>query len=277
MTSTWVGRLGPFSLSVPVKSQVIVAIYVLFNVACFAIGVAFTLQHGALQALGIALVVGGLFSFGAFTAQWWDHVWQDQNNTMDRAFNSGYHDKRYEELQRLAKEWVDAYEKLEALAGPDSGDESPESHRSPASGPELDYQADAFMKGLIAQLGDLGDRQDGAARAQRDRIDEQSTERYDDQAAAKAELEPSPQTSPPLTTPPSSMNCPTRPACSPAPPPNCGTYLRRVSGARPLPRRTPLGHHHRPDPRHHRRPAHRPPHRPRHRRPRTYEPPVTAI
>jgi hypothetical protein len=190
MTSTWVGRLGPFSLSVPVKSQVIVAIYVLFNVACFAIGVAFTLQHGALQALGIALVVGGLFSFGTLTAQWWDHIWQDQNNTMDRAFNSGYHDKRYAELQRLAKEWVDAHEKLEALAGPDSGDESPESHRSPASGPELDYQADAFRKGLIAQLGHLGDRQDGAARAQRDRIDEQSTERYDDQAATITDQTP---------------------------------------------------------------------------------------
>ena len=50
-------------------------------------------------------------------------------------------------------------------------------------------QADAFMKGLIAQLGHLGDRQDPAARAQRDRIDEQFTDRYNEQAAAKAELE----------------------------------------------------------------------------------------
>jgi hypothetical protein len=50
-------------------------------------------------------------------------------------------------------------------------------------------RAEAFMKGLIAQLGHLGDRQDPAARAQRDRIDAQFTERYNDQAAAKAELE----------------------------------------------------------------------------------------
>jgi site-specific DNA recombinase len=50
-------------------------------------------------------------------------------------------------------------------------------------------QADAFMKGLIAQIGHLGDRQDPAARAQRDRIDAQFTDRYNEQAAAKAELE----------------------------------------------------------------------------------------
>jgi hypothetical protein len=137
MTSTWVGRLGSFPLRIPANSQVIIAIYLLFNGVCFAVGVAFTLQHGALQTLGISLVVGGLFSFGTLTAQWWDHIWQDQNNTADRAFNSGYHDKRYQEIQRLAKDWVDAYERREALAGPESGDESPESPRSPASGPEL--------------------------------------------------------------------------------------------------------------------------------------------
>jgi hypothetical protein len=50
-------------------------------------------------------------------------------------------------------------------------------------------QAEAFMKGLVAQMGHLGDRQDPAARAQRDRIDEQFTARYDEHAAAKAELE----------------------------------------------------------------------------------------
>ena len=50
-------------------------------------------------------------------------------------------------------------------------------------------EAEAFMKGLVAQLGHLGDRQDGAARAQRDRIDEQFTERYNEHAAATAELE----------------------------------------------------------------------------------------
>jgi len=50
-------------------------------------------------------------------------------------------------------------------------------------------QAEVSMKGLIAQLEHIGDAQTPAARAQRDRIDEQFTIRYDEQAAAKAELE----------------------------------------------------------------------------------------
>ena len=45
------------------------------------------------------------------------------------------------------------------------------------------------MKGLIAQLEHLGDAQTPAAIAQRDRINEQFTVRFDEQAAAKAELE----------------------------------------------------------------------------------------
>jgi hypothetical protein len=121
MTATWGGRLGSRDISIPASSHVIVAIYVLFNVACLAVGVAFTLQHGVLQTLGIALVVGGLFSFGTFVAQWWNHIWQDQNVVMDRAFDFGYHDKRFAELQRLNKERHDLYEKLESL--PRSSDE----------------------------------------------------------------------------------------------------------------------------------------------------------
>jgi hypothetical protein len=81
----------------------------LFNMVCFAVGVAFIFLNGTLRVLGISLVVGGLFSFGTFMTQWWDHAWQIENNTKDRAFNFGYHDKRYAELQRLAKEYIEGY------------------------------------------------------------------------------------------------------------------------------------------------------------------------
>lgn len=76
------------------------------------------------RALGIALVVGALFSFGTFMAQWWDHAWQRQNVIVDRAFNSGYGDKRYAKLQRLAKEYLELYEKLEGLHDDVSGHDS---------------------------------------------------------------------------------------------------------------------------------------------------------
>ena len=63
-------------------------------------------------------------------------------------------------------------------------------------------QAEAKMKGLIAQLEHLGDTQIPAAVAQRDRINEQFTIRFDEQAAAKAELETLTASQPPPKTPP---------------------------------------------------------------------------
>jgi hypothetical protein len=44
--------------------------------------------------------------------------------TIDRAFNFEYHDKRYTELQRLAKGYIELYDKLEGLPEPPSQDNS---------------------------------------------------------------------------------------------------------------------------------------------------------
>lgn len=118
LASAWGATLGRFAISTSFSIEGIIAVFVLFNVACFAAGIAFILQSGAIQTLGISLVVGGLFSFGAFMAQWWDHAWQRANNTVDRAFNSGYDDKRYAELQRLAKEISEISDKLQRLPQP---------------------------------------------------------------------------------------------------------------------------------------------------------------
>ena len=67
-------------------------------------------------------MVGGLFSFGTFMTQWWDQALQRQNETIDRAYNFGYHDRRYAELQQLAKEYIKIYDKLEGLPEPPSQD-----------------------------------------------------------------------------------------------------------------------------------------------------------
>jgi hypothetical protein len=63
--------------------------------------------------------------------QWWDHAWQRQNETSDRAFNFDYHDWRYTELQRLAKEYTQLYDKLEGLPEPPSQDNSAEISKEP--------------------------------------------------------------------------------------------------------------------------------------------------
>ena len=124
MASTWQPGIGSLKVNATLDSDLISGIYILFNVVCFAAGIAFIFLNGTFRVLGISLVVGGLFSFGTFMTQWWDHAWQRQNNTIDRAFNFGYHDMRYAELQRLAKEYAKLYDELEGLPEPPSQDNS---------------------------------------------------------------------------------------------------------------------------------------------------------
>lgn len=124
MTSTWKAGLGPFTVKARLDSNLIAGIYILFNVVCFAVGIAFIFLNGTFRVLGISLVVGGLFSFGTFMTRWWDQALQRQNETIDRAYNFGYHDRRYAELQQLAKEYIKLYDKLEGLPAPSSQDNS---------------------------------------------------------------------------------------------------------------------------------------------------------
>ena len=122
MASTWQQGLGPLTVKLTLNSDQISEIYILFNMVCFAVGIAFIFLKGTLQVIGISLVVGGLFSFSTFMAQWWDHAWQIQNYTFDRAFNLDYRDRRYTELQPLAKEYFKLCDKLESLPEPPSQD-----------------------------------------------------------------------------------------------------------------------------------------------------------
>jgi hypothetical protein len=117
------GRLGPFGINVTITREVTIAIFIAFNVVCFGVGIAFILQKGVLQVLGISLVVGGLFSFGTFMAQWWDHMWQEQNNTFDRVFKDidmpwVLKDMPYVKLRQHAEDAQKLYEKLESLPEP---------------------------------------------------------------------------------------------------------------------------------------------------------------
>ena len=90
-------------------------VYAAFDAACFAAGVTFVLLSGVFQALGVALIVGSLFSISAFVGQFWDHAWQVKQRTYDRAFDSAYDDVRYAELQRLAKAAWEISEQIKSL------------------------------------------------------------------------------------------------------------------------------------------------------------------
>lgn len=114
-TSGWRTGIGRFAITTEFDTGVIVLVYVFFNIVCFAAGIVFILQGGVLQALGISFVVGGLFSFGTFMAQWWDHSWQRNNNILDRAFNFGDRDNRYASLRQVAEKYLDAQRQLDDL------------------------------------------------------------------------------------------------------------------------------------------------------------------
>ena len=76
VTSTWQAGLGPFTVKATLDSNIIAGVYILFNVVCFVVGIAFIFLNGTFRVLGISLVVGGPFSFGTFMTQWWDQPLQ---------------------------------------------------------------------------------------------------------------------------------------------------------------------------------------------------------
>jgi len=116
-SSSWSVTLGSFSVKARIGTESIIGAFVAFNALCFAVGIVFSLQEGALQAVGVALIVGGLFSFGTFMAQWWDHAWQRQNDAINGAFEK----ERYENLRRLAGKARKLSEEIDGL--PNSSDQ----------------------------------------------------------------------------------------------------------------------------------------------------------
>jgi hypothetical protein len=80
---------------------------------CLVAGVVFIPFGGALQSLGIALIVGSLFSFGAFVAQFWAIQVEKEREVFNRAFDTTCKDIRYKEFQRLGKRVWDLSEEIE--------------------------------------------------------------------------------------------------------------------------------------------------------------------
>lgn len=67
----WQITLGPVHVRASIGSGFITRFYVFFNICCLTAGVVLTLLGGVATSLGVALVVGALFSFGAFLTQFW--------------------------------------------------------------------------------------------------------------------------------------------------------------------------------------------------------------
>ena len=109
---------NPTRPQVRINSALFAMIYVLFNSVCLILGLIFVFFKGAGQALGISLVVGSLFSFGAFVAQFWSAAMQREADAVDRAFDAADQDIRYTDLRRLAKDFWELSERADKGARP---------------------------------------------------------------------------------------------------------------------------------------------------------------
>jgi len=121
LLGTWQFCFGRMRIRAAVHSGFITAIYVLFNLLCFVVGVVFVPFGGALQSLGLALIVGGLFAFGAFVAQFWAIQVEKEREVFNRAFDATCKDIRYKEFQRLGKKIWELSEKAERLKTDEDG------------------------------------------------------------------------------------------------------------------------------------------------------------
>jgi hypothetical protein len=99
--------------------------YVTFNFVGMIAGIVMILNKGVLRELGIAIVVGSIFAFGSFIAQWWSIEVQQEIDFVGRV--SG----REAYQQHLGEMRNEIIEILDGLSSPDNRYRRPD----PASRP----------------------------------------------------------------------------------------------------------------------------------------------
>ena len=75
--------LGPVRFEA--SSGLITVGYIAFHIACFTAGIVLIALGGTPRDIGIAVVVGAIFAFGSFMAQWWAVAVQRELSIMDAA------------------------------------------------------------------------------------------------------------------------------------------------------------------------------------------------
>ena len=113
------GRVGHRSLAprLHISSGIIFICYVAFNIIAFVVGIIMIVNNGVLRELGIAIVVGSLFAFGSFIAQWWTVRVQSEIDFVDRVYGS------IDRQQQLGEMRTAIIKRLDELSGPDESGE----------------------------------------------------------------------------------------------------------------------------------------------------------
>ncbi len=123
----WNIGVGSFRINAPATSAQLAIGFFLFNSMCFAVGIIFTVLGGVWTALGVAMIVGSLFSFGTFVAQLWVVHRQRAAEVIDRLYGLRTEYADLERLGRMRKDLLDRIEKLSDSLETSQASESPES------------------------------------------------------------------------------------------------------------------------------------------------------
>jgi len=116
----WLGIFGPPAIRRPGSPIFIVQLFVLFHIACFAIGARLIFTSGAAKELGIAMVVGSIFAFGSFVGQLVSIAYARTSEITQQITGS----KKKKDLQQLADRREAIMTEIEQLEKP--GEESPQ-------------------------------------------------------------------------------------------------------------------------------------------------------
>lgn len=83
----------------------------LLNLACFVFGLVLVFQGGAVSSAGVALLVGALFSEGAFAGQVWSHTAYNGYMLLERLSD----DQAFAHMKQLSQEIRELSERIDTL------------------------------------------------------------------------------------------------------------------------------------------------------------------
>ena len=116
LSSHWTIDFGRFKLSVT-GAKTITLIYMVFNSTLFTLGVVFTFLRGVFANLGVALIVGAIFSFSTLIAQVWSVSVQNASNIVAQAFGN----IRNRRLENLGDRYTELAHRVDELRKDDRG------------------------------------------------------------------------------------------------------------------------------------------------------------
>jgi len=112
----WQFYIGRFGFGKVFPSGKITAVIVALTGGCFIAGIILCLPGSAAHSIGVPLLVGAIFSFGAFLAQYWAVAVQFERHVAGQV---GLYDKRIGEMREMMTKITSLEDRINRL---DPGD-----------------------------------------------------------------------------------------------------------------------------------------------------------